>query len=448
MKLLACDLDGTLVETEKNFIRKDNIEAIKKLRKEQNMTLKELAGDRITAAQISHIERDKSHTSQELLEYLADKLGVSVDYLLETKEMQSKKITDNLILKSEIYIKCDELEEAEEQINEIIKVCKNYKLTENYGKCNNLLAEIYCKRGDYSSAVYYYEKALYYFIKNEDKEDIYNCYVSIGDIYGLDKFHKGALTHYMFAKEVLEESNIEDGDIYKELYSKISKSYMNLKQPQKALEFMEKIDRIDNEDNVKEEVNILVMKAKGLLSVGKYVESKECFNKALEIIKKEENKNRLAQVYLTMSNIYSEIGDVDKHLEYSQKVYNITKRDENKYMMESLFNMIESYVQKGEYEMAKKYCKLALVSSIKNKDKYYEYKSLKFYSDMYKNQDEVETAIDYLNKCITIANNLQDSKILANLYIELGKLYSNISKDKELEYYQKGVLMYKDLNII
>ena len=423
-------------------------EKIKKLRKEQNMTLKELAGDRITAAQISHIERDKSHTSQELLEYLADKLGVSVDYLLETKEMQSKKITDNLILKSEIYIKCDELEEAEEQINEIIKVCKNYKLTENYGKCNNLLAEIYCKRGDYSSAVYYYEKALYYFIKNEDKEDIYNCYVSIGDIYGLDKFHKGALTHYMFAKEVLEESNIEDGDIYKELYSKISKSYMNLKQPQKALEFMEKIDRIDNEDNVKEEVNILVMKAKGLLSVGKYVESKECFNKALEIIKKEENKNRLAQVYLTMSNIYSEIGDVDKHLEYSQKVYDITKRDENKYMMESLFNMIESYVQKGEYEMAKKYCKLALVSSIKNKDKCYEYKSLKFYSDMYKNQDEVETAIDYLNKCITIANNLQDSKILANLYIELGKLYSNISKDKELEYYQKGVLMYKDLNII
>ena len=423
-------------------------EKIKKLRKEQNMTLKELAGDRITAAQISHIERDKSHTSHELLEYLADKLGVSVDYLLETKEMQSKKITDNLILKSEIYIKCDELEEAEEQINEIIKVCKNYKLTENYGKCNNLLAEIYCKRGDYSSAVYYYEKALYYFIKNEDKEDIYNCYVSIGDIYELDKFYKGALTHYMFAKEVLEESNIEDGDIYKELYSKISKSYINLKQPQKALEFMEKIDRIDNEDNVKEEVNILVMKAKGLLSVGKYVESKECFNKALEIIKKEENKNRLAQVYLTMSNIYSEIGDVDKHLEYSQKVYDITKRDENKYMMESLFNMIESYVQKGEYEMAKKYCKLALVSSIKNKDKYYEYKSLKFYSDMYKNQDEVETAIDYLNKCITIANNLQDSKILANLYIELGKLYSNISKDKELEYYQKGVLMYKDLNII
>ena len=423
-------------------------EKIKKLRKEQNMTLKELAGDRITAAQISHIERDKSHTSYELLEYLADKLGVSVDYLLETKEMQSKKITDNLILKSEIYIKCDDLEKAEEQINEIIEICREYKLTENYGKCNNLLAEINCKREDYSSAVYYYEKALYYFIKNEDKDDIYNSYVNIGNIYMLDKFYKGALTHFMFAKEVLDESNIEDADIYKELYGKISECYMKLNQPQKALDFMQKIDRMDNEDCIKEEVGILVLKAKNLLGVGKYAESKECFNKALEIIEKEENKSRLAKVYLTMSKIYSEMGDIDKHLEYSQKVYDLTKRDENQYMMESLFNMIESYVTRGQYDMAQKYCKLALVSSIKNKDKYYEYKSLKFYSDMHKNKNEVEISIDYLNKCIEIANGLKDDKILAGLYIELGKLYSSISKEKELECYQRGVVMYKELNII
>jgi len=423
-------------------------EKIKKLRKEQNMTLKELAGDRITAAQISHIERDKSHTSHELLEYLANKLGVSVDYLLETKEMQSKKITDNLILKSEIYIKCDELEKAQQQINEIIDICKNYKLTENYGKCNNLLAEICSKKGDYSSAVYYYEKALYYFIKDDDKEDIYVCYLNIANIYAIDKFYKGAITHYMFAKEVLEESNIEDIDVYKELYSKISECFMKLNQPAKALEFMEKIDKMDHKDSVKEEVGVLVMKAKSLLSVGKYDESKECFNKALEIIEKEENKNRLAKVYLTIGDIYSQMGDLDKHLEYSEKVYDITKRDENQYMMESLFNMIEIYVKKGEYDIAQKYCKLALVSSIKNKDKYYEYKSLKFYSDMYKNQDEIEMSIDYLNKCIDIAKNLDDKKELASLYIELGKLYSNISKDKELECYQKGVLMYKDLDII
>ena len=114
-------------------------EKIKKLRKEKNMTLKELAGDRITAAQISHIERDKSHTSYELLEYLGDKLDVSVEYLLETKEMQSKKITDNLILQSEIYIKENELNKAEDQIKEVLDICKRYDLMEKYGRCNILM---------------------------------------------------------------------------------------------------------------------------------------------------------------------------------------------------------------------------------------------------------------------------------------------------------------------
>ena len=43
---------------------------------------------------------------------------------------------------------------------------------------------------------------------------------------------------------------------------------------------------------------------------------------------------------------------------------------------------------------------------------------------------------------------LDDKKELASLYIELGKLYSNISKDKELECYQKGVTIFKNLEII
>ena len=43
---------------------------------------------------------------------------------------------------------------------------------------------------------------------------------------------------------------------------------------------------------------------------------------------------------------------------------------------------------------------------------------------------------------------LNDEKILADLYINLGELYSDISKEKELEYYQKGVCIYKNLEII
>lgn len=423
-------------------------EKIKKLRKEKNMTLKELAGDRITAAQISHIERDKSHTSYELLDYLAKRLEVSTDYLLETKEMQAKKITDNLILQSEIYIKSNELRQAEEQITQALGICKEYNLTDNYGKCNFLLANINLKRKDYGSAIGRFERALFFFIKNNDKKNIFKCYLDIGNVYNKEKFYKGAISQFSFAEEILDEINEEDINLYKDLYSNMASCYMKLNQPQNALNYIEKINELDRNNSAKEEAEIIVMKAKNLFSMGDYEKSKEYFRRALELIEKEEDKNKLAKVYLTISEVYSSIGDNEKVLEYSQKAYDIKRNDEDQYMLEGLFNMIQSYIDEDEHDLARKYCKLTLASAIKNKNKICEYKSLKFYADIYKKEKEIDLAIEYIGKCIAIVSSLEDQKLLANLYIDLGQLYSYISKEKELEYYQKGVSVYKNLEVI
>ncbi|MEG2983934.1 MAG: helix-turn-helix domain-containing protein [Peptostreptococcaceae bacterium] len=423
-------------------------EKIKKLRKDKNMTLKELAGDRITAAQISHIERDKSHTSYELLEYLSEKLEVSADYLLETKEMQSKKITDNLILQIEIYIKCNQLEKAEDCIYESMKVCKEYELTESYGKCNFLLANINLKKDDYNEAVSNFEKALYFFIRNNDKDNIFRCYFEIGKIYMKEEFYKGAISHFNFAEEVLKEVQSEEINGCKDLYSKIAYCYIKLNQPDKSLDYIEKVDKLESKDKSSEEVDMLVLKANNLFKMNKYEEAKEIFRKALEVLAKEENKTVLADVYLSISEIYRSMGYNEKVLEYSHKVYDIKKNDEDKFMMDALFKIIEAYMENDDYDMARRYCKIALAMSIKYKNKFNEYKALKFYSDMYKKQNEDSLAIEYLTKCINIISALNETKILANLYIDLGQLYSHISKEKELEYYQKGVFMYKNLQII
>ena len=423
-------------------------EKIKKLRKEKNMTLKELAGDRITAAQISHIERDKSHTSSELLEYLAKQLDVSVDYLLETKEMQSKKLTDNLILQSEILIKCNNLEKAEEQLNEAIKICYKYNVLYNYGTCNFLLADINFKNGKYSEAVMSYEKALHYFIRNNDKEKLYKCYLNIGKIYLIEELYKGAIFQFEFAEGILNEIKIEDVDTYKDLYSKMAYCYIKLNNNEKSLYYINKMDEIDIKNNPDEELNAIMLKANNLLNMGEFEKSKEYFKKALEILDEEKNKTELASIYLTISEIYKSIGNLDKVLEYSQRVYDIKKSDEDEYMMKSLFKIIEVYISNYDYDMAKRYCKIALASSIKNKNRLNEYKILKYYSDMYKAQNENVIAIEYLHKCISIISELNNKKILADLYINLGELYSNISKDKELEYYQKGVCIYKNIDII
>ena len=277
---------------------------------------------------------------------------------------------------------------------------------------------------------------------------MYKCYLNIGKIYLIEELYKGAIFQFEFAEGILNEIKIEDVDTYKDLYSKMAYCYIKLNNNEKSLYYINKMDEIDIKNNPDEELNAIMLKANNLLNMGEFEKSKEYFKKALEILDEEKNKTELASIYLTISEIYKSIGNLDKVLEYSQRVYDIKKSDEDEYMMKSLFKIIEVYISNYDYDMAKRYCKIALASSIKNKNRLNEYKILKYYSDMYKAQNENVIAIEYLHKCISIISELNNKKILADLYINLGELYSNISKDKELEYYQKGVCIYKNIDII
>lgn len=57
-------------------------EKIRKRRKELGLTLKEVAGDFVTVAQLSAIENGKSKPSRKLLEFLAKQLNVDINYFI------------------------------------------------------------------------------------------------------------------------------------------------------------------------------------------------------------------------------------------------------------------------------------------------------------------------------------------------------------------------------
>lgn len=75
-------------------------ERIKELRKEQGLTLVDLAGSKITKGMLSLIENNKSNPSMDTLEYLAEKLGITVSYLTQEGDSEwTKKILE----RSELY---------------------------------------------------------------------------------------------------------------------------------------------------------------------------------------------------------------------------------------------------------------------------------------------------------------------------------------------------------
>ncbi|SHK04445.1 tetratricopeptide repeat protein [Tepidibacter formicigenes] len=424
-------------------------EKIKKLRKEKNLTLKELAGNRITAAQISHIERDKSYPSQDLLEYFVEKLDVSIDYLLESKDMQAKKISNNLLIKGEIYIKSDELEEAKKEIKKVIEICKEYKLYENYGKAKFLLGLIYFNEKNYELAIDNFERSLVLNVKTSNFEKVVQCYLELGKVYLEEGFYKVALDKLTQGENLFLEYEMKNNEIKKELYTYMSYCYIKLEDNVRSLKYAKKIHEIEeNEKNIKEKANSLFLIGSNLLDMGKWDESKEYLNKALKIYEEENKKNEFAKTQVAMSKIYTKLGKYEDALECVKKAY-ITKREyEDKEVIKVLFEYVKVLINTNDFENAKKYAKKALVTSIKIKDKKLEYKSLKYYAKIYKKEGDLNTAIEHLKKCLYIIEELGDKKELADLYIELAQTYSKISKEKELEYYTKGIEIYKDLDII
>lgn len=105
-------------------------ERIRKLRKQQKLTLEALAGNELTKGMLSLIENNKANPSMDSLSYIAKRLGVEVVELLEEVSMQELR---HVVEKAEklYHTKFHDLTDEYEQL---IKLVEPYvaKLTQGY----------------------------------------------------------------------------------------------------------------------------------------------------------------------------------------------------------------------------------------------------------------------------------------------------------------------------
>lgn len=76
-------------------------ERVRQARLRKGMTQKQLAGDRYTASYISALEKGLTRASMAALEYLAERLGVPVDYFVRDEQPLWERMRADLLLASE-----------------------------------------------------------------------------------------------------------------------------------------------------------------------------------------------------------------------------------------------------------------------------------------------------------------------------------------------------------
>jgi len=183
-------------------------EKIKKRRKELDLTLKNLAGDRITAGQISLIESGKSNPSMDLLEYLAGALKVSVEHLMETEETQAGKICIYYQNIAESNILNNNLEIAWKALEDSFLYIEKYDLELNMATNLYLKALIHEKKKEYDEAQELLLSANNIYIKYNCSDEIIKVFMLLGKItLELDAYHS-AYSYFQQAEKVFEESDV------------------------------------------------------------------------------------------------------------------------------------------------------------------------------------------------------------------------------------------------
>ncbi|MCF6136395.1 helix-turn-helix domain-containing protein [Pseudalkalibacillus berkeleyi] len=227
---------------------------IKRLRKDLGLTQGDLAGDQLSRAMLSLIERDLTTPSLRTIEYLSYKLGVSVgDLLGEIKDASMPLTTADDIQKGlnicQTLFKVKKYSEAESRLNELVNI-KSVHFP-NKWLAYKLLGRIHQKMDQHESALTHFKESLSYLSSTDTNEIVEVYYYITLSNRKLDKYKEGIvaalkasalINTYHAEVDCLLEINI--------LYN-LALCYCRIKEFQKGLDVVDDAMAIMEKNDIK-----------------------------------------------------------------------------------------------------------------------------------------------------------------------------------------------------
>lgn len=424
-------------------------EKIKLRRKELNLTLKALAGDRITAGQISLIESGKSNPSMDLLEYLASSLNVTVEYLMETDETQAEKICIYHENVAGTKILNNDLDEAEENIRNSLYYAQKYKLEKRIAKDLYLKGLIHSKKEEYSEAQKDLLTANAIFIKNNLYEEIVNTFLLLGKITLKLKAYHSAYSYFQQSEKIYEDNKLGNEFLIGEIYYYIACTYFKLGVIDKSIEYCFKSDeKFGNMDNKKDYANKMLSMAKEYFQNNNINNAIKYSKVSLKVFKEMDNVYYLSKIENDLGKLFSEFDNVNKSFSHLYKARDIRERTKDNMIIETLCNICENYIKLKDDVKAKEVL-VEILNHIENGEKksLCDYYLLKYRVELL--EGKIEEAEQTLVQTLNYVKKQNFNKLHAEIALMLGKFYIDNGRDEEAKkYLDDGVKVLTELKIL
>lgn len=424
-------------------------EKIKRKRKNLNMTLKDLAGSRITPGQISLVESGKSNPSMDLLEYLANTLNTSVEYLMESEDAQAEKIClfyENI---AEALILNSDLIQAEQNIEKSIYYSEKYKLEYRKARNLSLRGDIYMAREEIASAQQAFISSNGIFIKNNSYEEIIGTFLKLGKITLELRGYQSASSYFKQAEKVFTDNQIGNDFLLGEIYYYIGFTYFKLENVEKAIEYsylaQEKFKQIDNK---KEYANSLLLLAYEYNKKGDIKNAIKYSKITLKVFYEINNLSYVSEIENNLGKLFYEFENMEESFIHLNKAKEIRQKTNDLKLIDTLVNICENYIKLKSVNKAKE--ALERIIEYIEEGNYKElchYYLLKYRVDLL--EDNKKEAENTLLQALNFVKEQGQIKEAAEISIMIGKFYIEGGRSTDAsKYLNEGVELFKKLGII
>lgn len=414
-------------------------EKIKRSRIYKGITLKELCGNKISISKMSCIENGKVKADKEIIQYIADKIGVDFKYLIQDVYEQIESNIENI--KSNIG---KNKEDFEENIEYNLSYANHYEYYDLSFQLVHILFEYYLNDKKYEKIQLIISQYYDLYQKTNTEENILVYFRDMAQYLFQNNEYLEAITYYNKLREILKNNGIKDKKSYSNItydeaicYSKISKEEKAYELLQEAVTYAndveDKIQRgriyhqyalscivlgkpeveeyIEKAYQCNKENDVLVALSKGdygeaYFKAGENIIAVNEIMDGISIFPKE-NKENYVRFLNGCIKIFLDNSEIDKAYELVDEVLNMAIETNKIELVERAYYLKGIVLQKdGNYRGAELYMNLSLDSLLKYGSKEERKKRYMEMGNMYYNLGEFKESIKYFSLAIEKDNSI------------------------------------------
>ncbi|BFK80510.1 MULTISPECIES: helix-turn-helix domain-containing protein [Clostridium] len=424
-------------------------EKIKRKRKELNMTLKDLAKDRITPGQISLVESGRSNPSMDLLEYLANNLNTTVEYLMESEESQAEKVCTYYEQIAEAYILDEGYLVAEKYIENALYYAELYNLENKKAKILYLRAKIHVGKGEITLAQQYFLSANVIFIKNSKHRDIIQTFLNLAKITLELKAYYSANSYLKQAEKVYIDNEIGEDYLLGEIYFYLAKTYFEMDNIGQAIDYSflakEKFEKINNKDKY---AKTLLFLSEEYSKKGDLENAIKYSKKTLKIYKELNDINNISNIENDLGKLFYNFENIEESFKHYELARDIRMQNNDDKVIDTLINISKNYLKIKDLNKC-----VEILDDIEdrltenNKDEMIECNLVRYRMAIINGRD-IE-AEQILLDSYKFAKSNELYQRAGELAIMIGKFYlDNKNDENAAKYLDEGVSIFREIGIL